>query len=322
VGMARFLIRRVLAGILVLWVVATLTFFLFFVAVPEGVVARNLAGRAATPAVIAEVERNLGLNEPKLVQYWHYLYHLLHGNLGYSYYTQQPVTTIIKQALPATISVVIGGVLLWLIAGLATGILSATRARSLFDRIATVGVLAGVSAPTFIVGELLIVAVYVQLSNHGISFIQTGYTPITQSFSGWLGTMILPWITLAVVQAAVYTRLSRGSLLDTLGEDYIRTARSKGISERRVLYRHAVRSAMTPVVSQLGIDVGALLGGVIVVEQVFGLQGVGQQTVTAISQGDGQLVIGFVILAALFVVVANLIVDLSYALLDPRVRVN
>ena len=321
-GIARFLIRRILAGILVLWAVATLTFFLFFVAVPEGVVARNLAGRAATPQIIAQVERNLGLNLPKPVQYWHYLYDLLRGNLGYSYYSQEPVTTIIKQALPATISVVIGGTLLWLVAGLGTGILSATRARSLFDRIATVGVLAGVSAPVFVVGELLIVAVYVQLNNHRISFIQTGYTPITESFSGWLGSMILPWITLAIVQAAVYTRLSRGSLLDTLGEDYIRTARSKGISERRVLYRHAVRSAMTPVVSQLGIDVGALLGGVIVVEQVFGLQGLGQQTVTAITQGDGQLVIGFVILAALFVVVANLIVDLSYALLDPRVRVN
>ena len=321
-GMARFLIRRILAGIIVLWAVASLTFFLFFIAVPEGVVARNLAGRAATPQVVAQVERNLGLNQPKLVQYWNYLDHLLHGNLGYSYYSQEPVTTIIKQALPATLSVVIGGTLLWLIAGIGTGILSATRARSLFDRIATVGVLAGVSAPVFVVGELLIVGVYLQLNNHGISFIQTGYTPITQSFTGWLGCMILPWITLAIVQAAVYTRLSRGSLLDTLGEDYIRTARSKGISERRVLYRHAVRSAMTPVVSQLGIDIGALLGGVIVVEQVFGLQGLGQQTVTAITQGDGQLVIGFVILAALFVVVANLIVDLSYALLDPRVRVH
>ncbi len=320
--MVRFLIRRILAGILVLWAVATLTFFLFFVAVPEEVVARNLAGRAATPQVIAEVKRNLGLNQPKAVQYWHYLDNLLHGNLGYSYYSQEPVTTIIKQALPATISVVIGGTLLWLIAGLGTGILSATRARSLFDRAATVGVLAGVSAPVFVVGELLIVGVYVQLNDRGIGFIQTGYTPITQSFSGWVGCMILPWLTLAIVQAAVYTRLSRGSLLDTLGEDYIRTARSKGISERRVLYRHAVRSALTPVVSQLGIDIGALLGGVIVVEQVFGLQGLGQQTVTAITQGDGQLVIGFVILAALFVVVANLIVDLSYALLDPRVRVN
>ena len=321
-GMARFLIRRILAGIIVLWVVASLTFFLFFVAVPEGVVARNLAGRAATPQVVAEVERNLGINEPKLVQYGHYLNNLLHGNLGFSYYSQQPVTTIIKQALPATLSVVIGGTVLWLLAGLGTGILSATRARSLFDRIATVGVLAGVSAPVFVVGELLIVGVYLQLNNHGIGFIQTGYTPITQSFTGWLGCMILPWITLAIVQAAVYTRLSRGSLLDTLGEDYIRTARAKGLTERRVLYRHAVRSAMTPVVSQLGIDIGALLGGVIVVEQVFGLQGLGQQTVTAITQGDGQLVVGFVILAALFVVAANLIVDISYAILDPRVRVN
>ena len=321
-GMVRFLVRRILAGIIVLWVVASLTFFLFFVAVPEGVVARNLAGRAATPQVIAEVKRNLGLNEPKLVQYGHYLNNLLHGNLGFSYYSQQPVTTIIKQALPATLSVVIGGTVLWLLAGLGTGILSATRARSLFDRIATVGVLAGVSAPVFVVGELLIVGVYLQLNNHGVGFIQTGYTPITQSFTGWLGCMILPWITLAIVQAAVYTRLSRGSLLDTLGEDYIRTARSKGLSERRVLYRHAVRSAMTPVVSQLGIDIGALLGGVIVVEQVFGLQGLGQQTVTAITQGDGQLVIGFVILAALFVVAANLIVDIGYSILDPRVRVN
>jgi peptide/nickel transport system permease protein len=134
--------------------------------------------------------------------------------------------------------------------------------------------------------------------------------------------MILPWITLATVSAAVYSRLSRGSLLDTLGEDYIRTARSKGISERRVLFKHAVRSALTPVVSQLGIDIGALLGGVLVVEQVFSLQGLGQETVTSIQQGDQPVVIGFVILASLFVVVANIIVDLSYAFLDPRVRIS
>src|SRR5207244_5325702 len=126
--------------------------------------------------------------------------------------------------------------------------------------------------------------VYLQLNNHGIGFIQTGYTPITQSFTGWLGSMILPWITLAIVQAAVYTRLSRGSLLDTLGEDYIRTARSKGISERRGLFRHAVRSARTPVVSQLGIDIGAALGGVIVVGPVLGLQGLGQLTGKATTQ--------------------------------------
>jgi peptide/nickel transport system permease protein len=320
--MARFLIRRILTGIVVLWVVATGTFLLFFKAIPEISVARNLAGRAATPQVIAEVTRYYGLDKPIIVQYGHYLNGLVHGNLGKSFFSQESVATVIKQDLPPTISVVIGGVLLWLIAGLAVGILSATRARSLFDRFATVGVLAGISAPTFVVGELLIIGVFVQLNNHGISWVQTGYTPITQSVAGWSGSMILPWVTLAIVQAAVYTRLSRGSLLDTLGEDYIRTARSKGLTERRVLYRHALRSALTPVVSQLGIDVGALLGGVIVVEQVFGLQGLGQQTVTAITQGDNPVVIGFVLVASVFVVVANIIVDMSYAVLDPRVRIS
>jgi peptide/nickel transport system permease protein len=320
--MARFLVRRILTGILVLWVVATGTFFLFFTAVPEQAVARNLAGRAATPAVIAEVSRYYGLNKPVTAQYWHFLTNLVQGNLGKSFFLQEPVTTVIKQDLPPTISVVIGGVLLWLIAGISVGILSATRARSFFDRFATVGVLAGISAPTFVVGELLIIFVFVQLNDHGISFIQTGYTAITADPVGWLGAMILPWITLAIVQAAVYTRLSRGSLLDTMGEDYIRTARSKGISERRVLFRHAVRSALTPVVSQLGIDIGALLGGVLVVEVVFGLQGLGQETITSISQGDQPVVIGFVILASVFVVVANIIVDMSYAALDPRVRIT
>jgi len=321
-GLLRFLIRRILTGIIVLWVVATGTFFLFYFGVPEAIVARNLAGRAATPEVIREVTRYYGLNQPIMTQYLHFLDGLLHGNLGKSFYLQEPVITVIHQDLPPTVSVVIGGVLLWLIVGLAVGILSATRARSLFDRVATVGVLAGVSAPTFVVGELLIIFVFVQLNDHGVTFIQTGYTPISQSFIGWIGCMILPWVTLAIVQAAVYTRLSRGSLLDTLGEDFIRTARAKGLSERRVLFRHAVRSALTPVVSQLGIDVGALLGGVIVVEQVFSLQGLGYQTVLAISQGDQPIVIGFIIVAALFVVLANLIVDMSYALLDPRVRIS
>jgi len=303
-------------------VVASATFFLFFKAVPEEAVARNLAGRAATPQVIAEVTRYYGLDKPILTQYLHFMNGLLHGSIGKSYFLQEQVTTVIKQDLPPTISLVIGGVILWLIVGLSVGILSATRARSFFDRFATVGVLAGISAPTFVVGELLIIFVFVQLNDHGVGFIQTGYIGITQSPSGWLGTMILPWITLAIVQAAVYTRLSRGSLLDTMGEDYIRTARSKGISERRVLYRHAVRSALTPVVSQLGIDLGALLGGVLVVEQVFGLGGLGQETVTSISQGDQPIVIGFVILASLFVVLANLVVDMSYAALDPRVRIS
>ncbi len=321
-GTLVFLIRRILSGIVVIYVVASLTFFLFFRAIPPLDVARMLAGKAATPVQLADVARTHGLDLPWYTQYGHYLWRLLHGDLGFSYYSQEPVTTIIKQGLPATLSLVIGGVMLWLIAGLGVGILSATRPRTLFDRASTMSVLAFVSAPTFVIGQLLILVVFVPLSQHGFTWITTGYNPISQGFSSWVGALILPWITLAVVQAAVYTRLSRGSLLDTLGEDYIRTARAKGLSERRVLYRHAVRAAMTPVVSQLGVDVGYLLGGVVVVEQVFGMQGIGQTTVQAITQGDGQLVLGFVIIATVFVVVANLVVDMAYASLDPRVRIS
>ena len=317
----RFLIRRILTGIIVLWAVATGAFFLFF-ARPVDQVARQLAGRAATPAVIQEVIRNLGLDQPLLTQYWHFLNNILHGNLGYSYYNGEAVKTIIVQDLPITASVVIGGVVLWLVVGLTVGIVSATRPRSAFDRASTVGVLAGLSMPTFVLGELLIILVFVPLNQHGFSWVQTGYAPLSQGLIPWMGHMILPWITLATVQAAVYTRLSRGSLLDTLGEDYIRTARAKGLSERRVIFKHGVRAALTPVVSQLGVDIGALLGGVIVVEQVFGLSGLGQDSVAAIATGNLPLILGFVLVASALVVVANIIVDALYAVLDPRVRIS
>ena len=317
----RFLVRRILTGILVMWLVATLAFLLFFTR-PVATVAHQYAGRAATPQVINEVIRNLGLNLPLRVQYWHFIDGLLHGNLGYSYYTSESVTTILRQDLPPTASLVAGGVVLWLIAGLAVGIISATRARSLFDRFSTVGVLIGLSMPTFVVGQLLLLIVFYPLYSHGFTWISTGYVGPSVGIIPWMGHMILPWITLAVVQAAIYTRLSRGQLLDTLGEDYIRTARAKGLPERTVIYKHAVRSALTPVVSQLGVDVGQLLGGVVVVEVVFGLSGIGQVSVQAIDSDNLPVIIGFVIVAALFVVVANIVVDLSYALLDPRVRIS
>jgi peptide/nickel transport system permease protein len=320
-AIARFIIRRVLSGIVVLWLVATGAFFLFF-ARPVDTVARQLAGRAATPQVIATVIRNLGLNQPIMVQYWHFLDNLLHLNLGYSYYTQQSVNTMLKQDLPPTASVVIGGVVLWLIAGLSVGIISATRARSLFDRCSAVAVLIGISLPTFVIGELLLLIVFVPLNQHGFHWIQDQWvSPSTAGIGPWIGHMILPWITLAAVQAAIYTRLTRGQLLDVLGEDYMRMARAKGLSERRVVFRHGVRAALTPVVSQLGVDIGQLLGGVIVVESVFGLNGLGQVSVEAIDTDNLPVIIGFVVLAAAFVVVANIIVDLAYALLDPRVRI-
>jgi peptide/nickel transport system permease protein len=316
-----FMIRRVLTGIVVVWLVATGAFFLFF-ARPVDTVARQIAGRAATPAILAEVLRNLGLNEPIMVQYWHFLRNTATGNLGYSYYYGESVDTMLKQDLPPTASLVFGGVILWLIAGLTVGIISATRARSLFDRFSNVAVLIGLSMPVFVIGELLILVVFLPLNEHGIRWIDTGYAGPTQGIGTWVGHMILPWITLAAVQAAVYTRLSRGQLLDTLGEDYIRTARAKGLSERRVIFRHGVRAALTPVVSQLGVDVGQLLGGVIVTESVFGLGGLGEAAVQAIDQDNLPVIIGFVIVAAAFVVVANLIVDVVYALLDPRVRIS
>jgi peptide/nickel transport system permease protein len=319
--LARFLIRRVLTGIVVLWVVSLAAFLLFF-ARPANTVARQLAGRAATAQTLSLVNKQLGLNDPIAVQYGHFLDRLVHGNLGYSFLNGEPVNTIVSQDLPRTASLVAGGVVLWLIVGLAVGILSATRARSLFDRLATVGVLAGLSMPTFVLGQLLLLGVFLQLNKHGFTWVQNGYEGPSQSITGWLGHMVLPWITLATVSAAVYSRLSRGSLLDTLGEDYIRTARAKGLSERRVVFRHGVRAALTPVVSQLGIDVGTLLGGVVVTEDVFGLGGLGQDSVRAIVNGDLPLIIGFVLIAALFVVVANIIVDLVYVLLDPRVRIT
>jgi peptide/nickel transport system permease protein len=316
-----YLIRRILSGLIVVWLVATASFFLFF-ARPVETVAHQLAGRAATPQVINEVIANLGLNQPIMTQYWHFLNNLIHGNLGYSYFTGESVNTMLKQDLPPTISLVIGATVLWLVFGLGVGIISATRARSLFDRVASVGVLIGLSLPVFVTGELLILLVFQPLYTHGFHWINTGYVGITSGIGPFIGHMILPWITLATVQAAVYTRLSRGQLLETLGEDYIRTARSKGLSERRVLFRHAVRAAMTPVLSQLGVDIGQLLGGVVVVEAVFGLGGIGQTSVEAVGNDNLPVIIGFVIIAALFVVIANIVVDLLYAALDPRVRIT
>jgi peptide/nickel transport system permease protein len=303
-----------------MWFVTIATFLLFFVAPQDP--ARLLAGKNTTAQEIAQINARLGLNQPILVQYWHYLDRLVHFNLGTSYFTGTSVNTILKEDLPPTLSVMVGGAVLWLIVGISVGILSATRARTLVDRVATTGVLIGITFPTFVLGLLLLFLIYKPLNQAGFHWIQTGYEGPTTSFGGWIGHMILPWITIAAVSAATYTRLTRGSLLDTLGEDYIRTARSKGLSERRVLFRHGVRAALTPVVSQLGVDVGTLAGGAVVTETVFGLGGIGQQSVNSIVNGDAPVVLGIVLCAALFVVVANIIVDILYSVLDPRVKLS
>lgn len=316
--MVRFLARRLLFGVLVLWLISVAVFMLFFVAPHDP--ARTIAGRQATAETVALVRHRLGLDQPILTQYGHFLTGLAHGDLGYSYYNSEPVRSLIAVRLPVTLSLTLGGAVLWLIIGVGVGVLAARRPRSPIDRGATVFVLAGLSMPTFLVGLLLLYFLFFRLHLVGVdAFPGGGYVPLTQSPAQWAQHLVLPWLTIALVSAATYSRLTRGALLEVLGEDYVRTARSKGLSDRRVVYRHALRSALTPVVTQLGIDVGALLGGAIITENVFGLPGLGQLAVQSVTTQDLPVIVGLVLLAAFFVVVANIVVDLCYAVLDPRV---
>jgi peptide/nickel transport system permease protein len=233
------------------------------------------------------------------------------------------VNSIIAAAFPITLSLVIGSAVLWVIMGVLSGVLSAVRSRSLWDRTFTGLALFFYSMPTFVLGLLFLLVFYYEFTIHGIhAFPGAGFTPITQNPFGWLRGLILPWLTLALVSAAAYTRLTRGSMLDVMGEDYIRTARAKGLSERRVIFRHSLRAALTPVVTQYGIDVGVLLGGAIITEYVYGMPGLGYTAVQAIVQKDLPVIIGVVIVAAAAVVVANIVVDAFYAVLDPRVRLR
>ncbi|MFD1546468.1 ABC transporter permease [Nonomuraea guangzhouensis] len=315
----RFLLRRALLGVLVLWLVTLGTFLLFFVAPSDP--ARTLAGRQATPEQVELIRHNLGLDRPTLVQYLDYLNRLIHGDLGQSYFSGESIGKILSEDFPPTASLVIGGAILWVVIGVGAGVLSATRARSLLDRVVTFLALAAVSMPTFVVGLLLLYFMFFQLTMAGAPLLPPdSYVSFTDSPGEWARHLILPWITLAMVQAASYVRLTRGSMLDTLGEDYIRTARAKGVPEGQVIYRHGLRAALTPVVTQLGVDVGTLIGGVVVTESVFGLGGIGQAVVQAFVSGDLPVIMGVVVLATTAVVLANLLVDLAYGLLDPRIR--
>jgi peptide/nickel transport system permease protein len=319
--MALFLIRRIAHGILVLWLITVAVFALFFVA-PSNV-AQTLAGRQATPETIALIKHRLGLDLPVWKQYLNFLGDAAKGNLGYDYYHQVPVTTIIAHALPITLSLALGAAVLWMLLGVFNGVISATHPRSLADRGLTLFALFFYSFPSFLLGLLLLYFLYFRLTLAGFNWFPAGgYSPLVDGVGPWFQHLVLPWLALALLLAATYTRLTRGSMLDVLGEDYIRTARSKGIRERRVIVRHGLRSALTPVVTQFGIDLGQLVGGVVVIETVFSLPGLGQTAVTAINQQDLPVIIGIVLFASAAVVVANILVDVAYAVLDPRVRLH
>jgi peptide/nickel transport system permease protein len=319
--MVRFVARRILLGLVVLWAITAIVFVMFFVA-PSNV-ARLIAGRQATPETVALVKHRLGLDRPVLDQYGSYMWNLLHGDVGYSFYNSTSVRSLIWDRVPVTFSLAIGAAILWLFIGVSTGVLAATRPRSLADRVVTVGALFFYSMPAFLLGLIFLYFLFFRLHLAGITiFPGSGYVPLTKDPLQWAQHLLLPWFTIALVTAALYSRLTRGSMLDVLGEDYIRTARAKGLSERRVVYRHGLRSAITPVVTQFGIDLGTLLGGVIIVENIFGLPGLGQLAVQSVTTHDLPVIIGTVVLASAFIVTANILVDICYAILDPRVRVH
>jgi peptide/nickel transport system permease protein len=321
---ARFLIRRILQGLLVLVLMTFTVYAIFFIGPGPGQVARVLAGKAATPAQVNSIASQLYLNKPWYDAYWHFITQMLHGNLGYDFYNNVPVTTTLAQALPITLSLLVGAAILWLVMGLATGILSAVRTRSLLDRFFTTQALFFYSMPTFVLGLLFILLLYSQLTTHGVPIFPApgAWTSITQNPLAWAHDLILPWFTLALVSAATYTRLTRGSMLDVFGEDYIRTARSKGMSERRVILRHNLRASLTPVLTQFGLDVGTLFCGAIVTETVFSMPGMGYVAVHSIQNQDLPVILGIVIVASTAIVVCNIIVDIFYAVLDPRVRLH
>jgi peptide/nickel transport system permease protein len=316
----RFLLIRIGQAILVLWAASVVVFLLFFVGPGPNAVARTFAGRLATPARLAQIKHDLNLDQPIYQQYLHWVGNLLQGNLGYDYYKGQSVNSVVAAALPATISLVIGAAILWIGYGVLSGVISAVRPRTLLDRGFTLSALVFYSMPTFVLGLGLIWIFAYKLSSVTKFFPFHGYVPLTQNPGQWFEYLILPWLTLALVTSAGYTRLTRTSMLEVLGEDYIRTARSKGMPERRLIRVHGLRAALTPVVTLAGLDIGVALGGVIITETVFGITGLGWTIVQAINQQDLPVIMGIAILAAAFVVVTNLVVDILYAVVDPRVR--
>ena len=320
--MTRFLIRRIGQAILVLWAASVAVFLLFFVGPGPNQVARTFAGRLGTPERILQIKHALHLDQPLYLQYLHWVGNLLQGNLGYDYYKGQSVNSVVAQALPATASLVLGAAILWISYGVFSGVISAVRSRSLLDRGFTTAALFFYSMPTFVLGYTLIFIFAYELYRVTKFFPFSSYVPLTTDPWQWFVHLLLPWLTLAMVTAAGYTRLTRTSMLEVLGEDYIRTARSKGMPERRVVRVHGLRAALTPVVTLAGLDIGTALGGVIITEQVFGIPGLGWTIVQAIGQQDLPIIMGIAVLAATFVVIANVIVDILYAVLDPRVRLN
>jgi peptide/nickel transport system permease protein len=318
----RYIIRRLLWGIVLLFAVILITFIVFFL-LPNVNPAVLRAGRTPSQAVIKEIAHDLGTDKPVYTQFVLYVKRLvLHFDLGYSYYSSASVKSLIINRLPATVSLTVGGVVIWLLFGIPIGIVSAIKRRTFLDRFSMGGALVLVSAPVYWLGLLVLFMFSSDIGRFPISFLHGAgtYTGLTNSPVNWFESLLMPWFVLAATSAAIYARLVRGSLIDVMGEDYIRTARAKGLRERSVVMKHGLRSAITPLVTVLGLDIALLLGGAVLVESVFDIPGIGRLNFDAIQHSDFPIVQGTITLAAIFIIFANIVVDIAYAYLDPRVR--
>jgi peptide/nickel transport system permease protein len=307
--MGKYLVRRLMWMVVVLFCVSVLTFLLAY-AVPSDP-AKAVAGTHATPEVLARIRHDLGLDKPIYEQYGLYLWHLLHGNFGYSFQTQLPVMTAILQRFPATVMVALFGIFFELLIGIPVGMVSALKQYSVQDRLFTVLSLLGIAAPAFWLGLILLYFFAFKIPIFPLG-----------GYDGWLHPIygILPGLALGIGGAAWYSRMLRSSMLDILNADYVRAARAKGLPERTVVWRHIMRNAWSPIVTLLGMDFGWFLGGVLVIEVVFGVPGIGWQAWNAIQTSDIPMIMGTVVFAAMLVVVSNLVVDIAYTWLDPRVK--
>ncbi len=304
--MARFILQRVGLALLSIWAVCTLTFFIALLA--PGDPAELAAGQHSDPATLAHIRHEFGLDKPPLVRYGLYLWNAVHGNLGFSYYTKEPVTDFIARALPNTALLALTAIVLALGVGILVGVLAALKPNTFLDRFLMTSVLIGVTLPNFVLAPVLI----------SVFALKLGWLPV----AGWSGPeyLILPAIVLAARPAALIGRMTRASLLETLRQDYIRTARAKGLSPLRIMVRHALKNAFLPVLTTAGVSFGYLLSGSFVVETIFTVPGAGYQSINSVFQRDYSVIQGTTLLLAVVFVTTNLVIDLLYVVLDPRVK--
>ncbi|MEU1247171.1 ABC transporter permease [Micromonospora arida] len=328
--MARFLLKRLFSATLTLFAVSVLTFLMFF-ALPRDPVS-SICSKNCNPERLERVRDDLGLNDPLISQYAGYMKGIVTGRdlgsaqggrcdapcLGWSYVTNEAVSDTIARVLPVTLSIVIPAAILWLLLGVGLGMISALRRGTWLDRAAIGFSLTGASLQLYFVGAVLLLVFVYNLRLLPVP----SYTSLFDNPAKWASGLVLAWVALAFLFSAIYARLSRAQMLETLSEDFVRTARAKGLAKPKVYGRHALRAAITPVVTIAGLDVGGALGGTVITETTFGIQGLGRTAVDAVRSGDLPTIMATVLIAAVFVVLANVLVDLLYAAIDPRVRLR